>query len=64
MNDHGMSARIKTMLPFLFVAVIYLLIAGVTFHFLSKGGTNLYLSIAGGLLWPLVLLVFVFVTYS
>jgi multisubunit Na+/H+ antiporter MnhG subunit len=53
----SLAARIKNLLPYLLFALIYLLIAAVTFHFISRAGYNFYLSLAGSLLWPLVLFV-------
>jgi hypothetical protein len=54
----------KDLLPYITLALMYFLIAGLAFHFISKAGFNLYLSIAGSLLWPLVLLLVLFANAS
>ena len=54
MSDSISSPRSKKVLIFVIVGLVYFLVAGVVFHFLSRADLPLYLSILGGLFWPLV----------
>lgn len=57
MTHNSTSAGQKKFLFYILFAFIYLIVAAITFYFLSKSGIDLYLAILGGLLWPLILLV-------
>ena len=55
MSDSVSSPRSKKVLTFVIIGLVYLVIAGITFHFLSRAELPYYLSVLGGLFWPLVL---------
>jgi len=53
-----MSVPTKKFLTLLVLGLIYLIIAGMAYHFISRAGFGPIPSIAGSLVWPLLLFVF------